>query len=98
MGKASNPLYEVGLIRDSPTNNYGIMRGNNGIRYVPSQSVAEIKIGEKIHLTTGEFKRLDAGFFVELERRFLLYGTHSHREKSGGGPLSRGTDYSQGGK
>jgi hypothetical protein len=88
----------VELIRDSLTNNYGIMRGNNGIRFVPSQSVAKIKIGEKIHLTTGEFKRLAAGFFVELEHRFLIYGPHSHREQSGGDPLSRAADYSQGGK
>jgi hypothetical protein len=95
MGKDRYPLNEVELIRDSLTNNYRIMRGNNGIRVVPGQSVGKIKICEKIHLSTGEFKRQAVGFFVELERKFLIYGPHSHREKSGGDPLSRATDYSQ---
>ena len=98
MGKDRYPLNEVELIRDSLTINHETVRGNNGIRVVPGQSVAKIKIGEKIPLTTGEFKRLAAGFFVELERKFLIYGPHSHRQKSGGDPLSRAADYSQGGK
>ncbi len=98
MGKDRYPLNEVELICESLTNNYGIMRGYNGITVILGLSVAKIKIGEKNHLTTGEFKRLVAGYIVKLERKFIIYETHSHAEKSGGDSLSRAADYSQGGK
>ena len=70
-GKDGNPLNEVELICDSLMNNHGIFQGNNVIKYIPDQSVVKLNVGDKIRMTAEEFERLSAGFFAELERKFL---------------------------
>lgn len=46
-GNDSNPLNEVELICDSLMNNSGILRGNNVIKYIPDQSVVNLKLAAR---------------------------------------------------
>jgi len=66
-----NPLDEVELIGESLMDNNGTLRGNNVIKYVSHQCVVKLDFGDQIRLTAGEFERLSATFFAELERKFL---------------------------
>jgi hypothetical protein len=70
-GKDGNPLNEVELLADSLMNNNGVLLGSNVIKYVPDQSVVQLKVGDPIRLTEEQFERLSAAFFAELERRFV---------------------------
>ena len=69
-GKDCNPLNEVELLCDSLTNNGGVVRDNNVIKYTADTSVLKLDVGDKIRLTSGDFDRLAAAFFAELEQRF----------------------------
>src|SRR5712692_1437177 len=64
-GKDGNPLNEVEMIADSLMNNNGALQGNNVIKYVPGESVVQLKIGDQIRLTADEFERLSAAFFAD---------------------------------
>jgi hypothetical protein len=70
-GKDGNPVNEVELLVESLMNNDGVLRGNNVIKYVPAQSVLQLKIGDRIALTAEQFQLLATAFFSELERKFL---------------------------
>jgi hypothetical protein len=70
-GKDGNPLNKVEMICDSVMNNDGILQDSSIIKYIPEQSVVKIKVGDRIHLTAGEFERLSAAFFADLEHKFL---------------------------
>jgi hypothetical protein len=70
-GKDGNALNEVELIVESLMNNDGVLQGNNVLKYVPEQSVTQLKIGDRIQLTADQFERLSAAFFTELERKFV---------------------------
>jgi hypothetical protein len=52
-------------------NNEGVLRGNNGIKLIPEQSVVKLNLGEPIRLTPEQFERLSKAFFAEIESRFL---------------------------
>jgi hypothetical protein len=54
-------------------NNEGVLRGNNVIKFIPDQSVVKlnIRIRDRIRLSTAQFERLSKAFFTELERKFL---------------------------
>jgi hypothetical protein len=72
-GKDGNALNEVELMSDSLINNEGVLRGNNVIKFIPDQSVVKlnIRIRDRIRLSTAQFERLSKAFFTELERKFL---------------------------
>jgi hypothetical protein len=70
-GKDGNPLNEVELICDSLMNNRGILQENNVIKYVPTQSVVKLDLGDQIRLSEQDFERLSSALFAELERKFL---------------------------
>jgi hypothetical protein len=70
-GKDCNPLNEVELICDSLIDNDGIFRAGNVIKYIPEKSVLKLKVGDRIHISRAGFERLSAGFFTELESKFL---------------------------
>jgi hypothetical protein len=71
-GKDANALNEVELIVESLMNNDAVLQGNNVLKYVPEQSVTQLKIGDRIQLSEDQFERLSAAFFDELERKFVL--------------------------
>jgi hypothetical protein len=62
--------HEVELLVESLINNDGVLRGNNAIEYVPTESVLKLEIGDRIRLTADDFERLATAFFAELERTF----------------------------
>jgi hypothetical protein len=70
-GKDGNPINEVELVSDSLMNNNGVLRGSNVIKYVPAQSVTKLKVGDPIRLTHGDFERLSAAFFDDVEQKFV---------------------------
>ncbi|MFN2607344.1 MAG: hypothetical protein ABR511_05535 [Acidimicrobiales bacterium] len=70
-GKDGNALNEVELLAESLMNNHGVLRGNNVVKLVPEQSVLKLQIGDPIRVTAGDFERLAAAFFTEIERKFL---------------------------
>ena len=70
-GKDGNPLNEVEMLSDSLMNNEGVLRDSKVIKLIPDQSVVKLHIGDHIRLTAEEFERLSAGFFAEIERKFL---------------------------
>jgi hypothetical protein len=70
-GKDGNPLNEVVLIAESVIANGGVLQGNSTIKYVPSESVLGLEIGERISLTREQFERLSTAFLAEIERRFV---------------------------
>src|SRR5581483_2656829 len=57
-GKDGNPLNEVELVVESLMNNDGIFRGNNVIKYMPTESVTGLEPGDRIALTAKDFERL----------------------------------------
>jgi hypothetical protein len=69
-GKDGYPLNELELIVESLMND-GVFQGNKVIKYVPEQSVLQLKPGDTIKLTADDFERLSTAFFDELKRRFL---------------------------
>ena len=70
-GNGGNPLNEVELLSDSLISNGGVLRRSNVIKLVPEESVVKLQIGAEIALTAGDFERLSAAFFAEIERRFI---------------------------
>ena len=69
-GKEGAPLNEVELISDSLMSNGGVLKGNSVVKYDPARSVLGLKLGDRIHLTAGEFERLAAAYFQDLEAKF----------------------------
>jgi hypothetical protein len=41
------------------------------IKYDPAKSVLEIRIGDKLSLSSEDFARLSAAFLAEIERKFV---------------------------
>jgi hypothetical protein len=70
-GKDCNPLNEVEMLCDSLINNNGVFRGNNVIQWIPDQTVLNLKPGDPIRLTEGDFEHLSGTFFTELTVKFL---------------------------
>ena len=70
-GKDCNPLNEVEMLCDSLINNNGVFRGNNVIPWIPDQTVLNLKPGDPIRLTEGDFEHLSGAFFAELKVKFL---------------------------
>jgi hypothetical protein len=69
-GKDGNPLNEVELLSESLMNNDGVLRGNTVVRYVPENSVLQLKVGDRIELTAEQFERLADAFLADIERKF----------------------------
>jgi hypothetical protein len=70
-GKDGTPVNEVELLSDSLMNNDGVLLGNKVIRYLPEKSVSRLKVGDRIRLSQEQFERIAAGFFAEIESKFL---------------------------
>jgi hypothetical protein len=70
-GKDGTPLNEVELLVESLMNNGGVLRGNNVIKYVPSESVLKLELGDRISLDRDQFEALSEAFFEELEAKYL---------------------------
>jgi hypothetical protein len=70
-GKECNPLNEVELLTESLMNNYGVLRGNNVVKFIPGESVLKLKIGDQVQLTAKQFERLASAFFADIESKFL---------------------------
>jgi hypothetical protein len=73
-GKDGNALNEVELLTESLMNNYGVLQGNNVIKYVPEKAVVGITVGDRIALTAEQFDGLYRAFLDELERKFVTEG------------------------
>jgi hypothetical protein len=69
-GKDGTPLNELELIADSLMNNGAVLRDNSVIKYVPENSVLELKVGDRIALTADQFERLAAAVFAELAEKY----------------------------
>ena len=69
-GKDGTPLNELELIVESLMNNAGVLRGNNVVKYAAEKSVTGLKVGDSITLSRGDFERLSAGAFAELEAKY----------------------------
>ena len=69
-GKDGNPLNEVELLVESLMNNDGVLRGNTVVKYVPEESVTQLKPGDRVVLTRAQFERLAKAFLAEIEARF----------------------------
>lgn len=73
-GKDGNPLNEVELLTESLLNGGGTLQGNNVIKYVPSEAVLQLDVGDPIALTAADVERLAKAFFAELATRFVGAG------------------------
>ncbi|MGH8655622.1 MAG: hypothetical protein ACREYE_27135 [Gammaproteobacteria bacterium] len=69
-GKDGNPLNEVRMISASLMANDGTLQADKTIKYDPSKSVLDIKIGDKIRVTQPGFKALSEAFFAQIESKF----------------------------
>ena len=69
-GTDGNPLNEVELLVESLMNNDGVLRGNTVVKYVPEESVTQLKPGDRVVLTRAQFERLAKAFLAEIEARF----------------------------
>ena len=70
-GKDGNPFNEVEMLCDSLMSNDGVLAASTVIKFIPEQSVLQLEIGDPIRLSQGDFERLSAAFFAELERKFV---------------------------
>jgi hypothetical protein len=48
----------------------GVLRDNTVIKYVPTNSVLDLKVGDRIALAPDQFERLAAAVFAELAEKF----------------------------
>lgn len=79
-GKDGNPLNEVRVLCNSILYNAGRLQieklagwpnsAVSSLKLPPEHSVLKMKLGDPIKLTEGDFSRLSAAFFDELERRY----------------------------
>ena len=70
-GKDANALNEVELLSESLANNHGVLRVGNALKFIPEETVLGLHPGDAIALSRGDFERLSAAFFAELQKRFL---------------------------
>jgi hypothetical protein len=69
--KDGYPLNEVRVLCTSMMSNGGRMAADNTIRLDPATSILKYRVGDEIAVRGGEFGRLAAGFFADLEKKFL---------------------------
>ena len=70
-GTDGTPMNEVEMLRDSLTNNGGVLRASSVINFIPERSVLKLRVGDPIRNTEEQFERLSAAFFAELKLKFL---------------------------
>jgi hypothetical protein len=70
-GKDGNPLNEVRVLCSSMMLHDDVMTADKSIKLSPDGSVVKVQFGERIALTEGDFSRLSAAFFSELESKYL---------------------------
>jgi hypothetical protein len=63
-GKDGNPLNEVWMLCDGIMEHKGRMSANK------KASILKFKIGDEIRLDAGDFARLSAAFFDEIEKTY----------------------------
>jgi len=74
-GKDGNPINEVELLAESLMNNDGAFRGNNVVKYIPSEAVLGLGAGDRIAIGAAEFDRLASAFLSDLRDKFCGGGT-----------------------
>jgi hypothetical protein len=70
-GKDGNPINELELLADSLMNNGGELRGNNVIKYEPTDSVLKLEPGDPIRIDAAQFERLSKAVLAELDSKFV---------------------------
>jgi hypothetical protein len=70
-GKDGNPLNEVRVIADSLMEHGGVLTPNNTIKLKPEDSLLGHRPGDQIRLSEADYRALAAGFFDELENKYV---------------------------
>jgi hypothetical protein len=70
-GKGGNPLNEVELLSDSLMANDAVLRVNNVVKYVPTESVLNLGTGDHIQMKLAAYEQLADNFLADIERKFV---------------------------
>lgn len=69
-GKDGNPLNEVRLLVNVLVASDGVFTAEKAIKFKPEQSILGLAYGDEIAIREGDFERLAAAFFAEIEAKF----------------------------